>query len=92
MIKIRDLIKDERAILDSWVFVIFGLFILLVAYILLVPIDNMIAYRMIELGGPVNPINWVRKMMAWGFGVMGVGLIIYGVMRSYKSTYDQGIQ
>lgn len=87
-----EFIKDERAILDSWVFVILGLFIIIVVYVLLVPITNMLAWQMIELGAPANPINWIRKMMAWGLGVMGAGLVIYGIMRSYKTTYDQGYE
>lgn len=89
----KSLWNDESGIaqiLEAWVMIIFGLFIIGVAVILILPINNYIANTMVELGAPLTTTSWIQRAAAWSLGVMGVGLIIYGVSYAYKNEFDQG--
>lgn len=86
---LKRILQDENGgFLDSWLFVIFGLTLELIVFVLVIPITNFLGTSMIELGAPNSGVNWIRKSMAWGLGVIGAGLIIYGIARSYRITYD----
>ena len=86
---LKRILQDTNGgFLDTWLFVIFGLTIELIVFVLVIPITNLLGTNMIELGAPVSGINWIRKSMAWSLGIMGAGLIIYGIARSYRIEYD----
>lgn len=87
---IKALINDEGAVLIAWIAVLTGLFFLSIVVLFILPITNLIAEQMIELGGPYTQISFIRRMSAWSLGIMGVGLVAYGLMRSYRKVPDQG--
>jgi len=75
----------------AWVEVMIGIFILIVAYLFGVPLDNMIAQKMIELGSPAAPTIFLQQMIVWVFVGMGVLLILYGFVSGYRKTTDTGV-
>ena len=87
----RKIISDESGTLWAWVEVLLGLFILLVAYVVGVPLDNFIAKSMIELGAPLAPTEFLQKLLVWTFVGMGVLLMLFGYASSYKKTSDTGV-
>ena len=81
------LIKDNNAgVLVAWITVIFGLFFLVAAYAMFVPMANIIQDTLIELGSPYAPQMLLRQMLVWTFVGMGVGCIAFGLLYSYADT------
>jgi phosphoglycerol transferase MdoB-like AlkP superfamily enzyme len=73
-----------------WIFAVGMLFIIAYIYLISTPLINMIADFMVELGTPKHSVLWVQRNYAWGFGVLFIGVILWGLVWSYKREDDTG--
>ena len=80
----------KNAIIFEWVIGLFGLFFIILAYALFMPVGNLLIAAFVENGTPIAQLVWTRNMMIWGLVMLGVLCIAWAFMSSYRKTYDTG--
>ena len=90
MNKLAQLHHDTRGVIWAWIHVILGFFVIILGYSFGVPLNYILANKLIELGAPAAMIFFCEKLLVWTFVGMGLLLIIYGFMYGYKKTTDTG--
>lgn len=86
----KNILTDKSAVMDAIFIMISGLFFLGVVVWIIFPIENYIANTMVEMGAHKVEVQFIQKMMAWSILIMGISLVLYGFMRAFKTTFDQG--
>lgn len=89
---IKDFMQDTNAMIIEWLVGLFGLLLLIFAYVLFMPLNNTLILIMVENGAPLAQELWIRTMFKWAFLIFGILCIAYPFVSTYRKTYDQGIQ
>ena len=82
--------SQPNAIILEWIVGLFGVFFIIVAYSLFMPVGNLLIDAFVEAGTPVAQLIYIRQMMIWGVVMMGILCILWAFMSSYRKTYDTG--
>lgn len=91
--KNKSIIKNKsqpNGIIMEWIVGLFGVFFIIVAYSLFMPVGNLLIAAFVEAGTPIAQLIWMRNMSIWGLVMLGALCIIWAFMSSYRRTFDQG--
>lgn len=84
--------NDERGVILEWIVGLFGVFMLITAYAVYMPVGNILIKAFVENGAPLADLMFIRKMVIWSFAILGVLCMMYPFIASYRTVYDPGLQ
>jgi len=88
----KNIIKDESAILNPILTCIFSLAIVVIMYYMFMPMLWFISNTLITIGAPAATTLFYMKAARWGFYLFALGAIIVLVAKVWKKTHDTGRQ
>jgi hypothetical protein len=88
----KNLIKDESAILNPILSCIMSLAIIVIMYYMFMPMLWFITNTLISMGAPAAPTLFYMKCAMWGFFLFALGAIIILLANVWKKTHDTGYQ
>lgn len=86
--KMKNLIKDESAIMNPIIDTILSLAIIVIMYWMFMPLLWFISNTMISIGAPAATTLFFMKCAMWGFFLFALGAIIVLIAKVYKKTHD----
>jgi len=87
----KNIIKDERGILNPIISCIISLAIIVIMYQMFMPMLWFISNTLIDMGAPAAPTLFFMKMAMWGFFVFALAAIVILLAKVWKQTHDTGI-
>ncbi len=90
--KLKNLLKNEEAILSPIMTCLFSLSIIIIMYAMFIPMLTFITNVLISLGAPPEATMFYLKCARWGMYLFAVGAILTMFANVYKKTYDSRIE
>jgi hypothetical protein len=86
----KDIFKDEKAIMNPIISCILSLAIIVIMYFLFMPLLWYITNTLIAMGAPATQTLFYMKCAQWGFILFAVGALLILLAKVWKKTHDTG--
>lgn len=88
----KNLIKDEKAIMNPIISCILSLAVIVIMYFMFMPLLWFITNTLIAMGAPATQTLFYMKCARWGFILFAIGALLILLAKVYKKTHDTGYQ
>ena len=89
--KNKNLIKDEKAIMNPIITFILSMAVIIIMYRMFMPFLWFLANTMISMGAPAASTLFFMTMAQWGFYVFALAACVILLAKVWKKTHDTGI-